>query len=84
MGMGELVQMIIISATVGKYPLEEVALKVNKRVWNTVHGWTWKTTEWSWFISKSSFHIIVIQVYIPTTDAKKMKLTSAMKTYNNF
>ena len=38
MGMGELVQMIIISATVGKCPLEEVALKVNKRVWNTVHG----------------------------------------------
>ena len=38
-GIGKLIQMIIISATVGKNTFKEIdALIANKRVWNAVLG----------------------------------------------
>ena len=41
--------------------------------------------QWSQFIFQGKpFHSIVIQVYVPTTDAEEEELTGSMKTYNTF
>ena len=52
-----------------------VAITVNKKIWNAVLGCNLKNDR--------MFSIIVIQVYAPTTYAKKLKLNSS-KTYKNF
>ena len=49
-----------------------VALKVNKRVWNTVLGGNLKNDRMiSVCFQDKSFNITVIQVYAPTTDAEE-------------
>ena len=75
--MGKLIQMTIISTTVGKesHRINGVALIINKRVWNAVLGWNLKYDR---MISVrlrmtqcKSFNITVIQVYAPTTNAEE-------------
>ena len=52
-----------------------VALIVSKRVWNTVFGCNLKNDRMISVCSQSKpFNIIVIQVYAPTTDAKKAEV----------
>ena len=49
----------------------EVAIIVNKRVWNAVLGCNLQN-DWSLFVSKAKpFIIIVIQVYAPTSNAEE-------------
>ena len=62
--------MTIISTTVGKNPLEEVALIVNKRVRNAVLGCNLKNDRIIFACFKGKpFSITVIQVYVPITNA---------------
>ena len=64
--------MTIISTTVGKNPLEEVALIVNKRVQNAVLGYSLQKDRMvSVHFQGKPFNITVIQVYAPTTNAKE-------------
>ena len=65
--------MTIISTTVGKNPLEEmgVALIVNKTVWYAVPGCNLKNDRMIYvYFKEKPFHITVIQVYAPTTNAE--------------
>ena len=62
-----------------------VALIVNRKVWNAVLGCNLKNDRMiSVHFQGKPFNIAVIQVYAPTTDAKKLKLICSMKTYNSF
>ena len=82
-----LTQMTIISTIVGKNPLEgnEVAIIVNKRGQNAILGCNLKNDRMiSVCFQGKPFNITVIQVYAPTTDAKKLNLTCSMKTYKSF
>ena len=64
--------MTIISTTVGKNLLEEVALIVNKRVQNAVLGCNLKNDRMiSACFQGKPFNITVIQVYAPTSNAKE-------------
>ena len=64
--------MTIISTTVGKNLLEEVALIVNKRVQNIVLGCNLKNDRMiSACFQGKPFNITVIQVYAPTSNAKE-------------
>ena len=64
--------MTIISTTVGKNLLEEVALIVNKRVQNIVLGCNLKNDRMiSACFQGKPFNITVIQVYTPTSNAKE-------------
>ena len=47
-------------------------------------GATSKTKEWSVCFQGKPFNITVIQVYTPTTDAKKLKFNNSVKTYTTF
>ena len=72
-----LIQMSIISTTVGKNPLEKngVALKVNKRVWNAVLIWNFKKDRMiSVHFWDKPFNITVIQVYAPTSNAEETEV----------
>ena len=52
-----------------------VALVVNKRVWNVVHGYNLKNDRMiSVFSQGKPFNITVIQVYSPTTNAKEAEV----------
>ena len=52
-----------------------VALIVNKRVWNVVHGYNLKNDRMiSVFFQGKPFSITVIQVYSPTTNAKEAEV----------
>ena len=63
--------MTIVFTTVGKNPLE-VALIVNKRVWNAVLGCNLKNDRMILFhFQGKQFNITVIQVYASTTEAKE-------------
>ena len=82
-----LIQMNIISTTVGKNPLEEngVAIIVNKRVQNAELGCNLKNDRMiSVHFQGKPFNITVIQVYAPTTNAKEVKLNGSMMTYKTF
>ena len=62
-----------------------VANKVNKRVQNAVLGCNLKNDRViSVHFQGKPFNIMVIQVYVPTSNAKKLKLNGSMKTYKTF
>ena len=62
-----------------------VALIVNQRVQNAVLGYNLKNNRMiSVCFQGKPFNITVNQDYAPTTNAKKLKLTSSMKTYKTF
>ena len=66
--------MTIISTTVGKNLLEEVALIVNKRVQNIVLGCNLKNDRMiSVRFQGKPFSITVIQVYAPTSNAEEVE-----------
>ena len=74
-----LIQMMIISATMGKNPLEEkeglVALITNKRVWHAVLGSSLKNDRMiSVRFQGKPLNITVIQAYIPTTNAEEAEV----------
>ena len=61
-----------------------VALTVNERVQNAVHGWQsqkWKTLV---HFQSKQFNIKVMQVYAPKTNAKELELHGYTKTYKTF
>ena len=62
-----------------------VAIMFNKRVQNAVLGCNLKNDRMiSVHFQSKSFHITVIQVYAPTTNAEELKLNGSMKTYKTF
>ena len=62
-----------------------VAIMVNKRVRNAVHGCNLKNDRIiSVRFQGRPFTITVIQVYAPTSMLKKLKLNGSMKTYKTF
>ena len=77
-----LIQMTIISTTVGKNLLEEVALIVNKRVQNIVLGCNLKNDRMiSACFQGKPFNITVIQVYAPTSNAKEAEVERFYEDY---
>ena len=67
--------MTSISTTVGKESLRrnEVAIIVNKRVWNAVLGCNLKNN-WSVCFQGKLFSITIIQAYAPTTNAEEAEV----------
>ena len=62
-----------------------VAIMVNKRVQNAVHGCNLKNDRMiSVRFQGKPFNITVIQVCAPTSNLKKLKLNGSMKTYKAF
>ena len=62
-----------------------VAIMVNKRVLNAALGWNLKNNRMiSVCFQSKPFNVRVIQVYAPTSNAKKLKLNGSMKTYKTF
>ena len=62
-----------------------VAIVVIKRVRNAVLGCNLKNDRMvSVHFQGKPFNIMVIQVYVPTSNAKKLKLNGSMKTYKTF
>ena len=62
-----------------------VAIMVNKRVRNAVLGCKLRNDRMiSVRFQGKPFNITVIQVYTPTSNAKKLKLNGSMKTYKTF
>ena len=79
--------MIIIPTTVRKKSLRKngVALIVNKEVQNAVLGCSLKNDRMiSIQFQGKPFSITVFQVYVPTTNSKKLKLNSSVVTYKTF
>ena len=70
------IQMTIISTTVGKNPLKEMKqLIVNERVRNAVLGCSLKNDRMILVCFQSKpFSITVIQVYAPTTNAEEAEV----------
>ena len=70
-----LTQMTSIYTTVGKESLRrnEVAIIVNKRVWNAVLGCNLKNN-WSVCFQGKLFSITIIQAYAPTTNAEEAEV----------
>ena len=69
--------MTIISTTVGRNPSEEirVAIMVNKRVQNAVHGCNLKNDRMiSVHLQGKSFNIMVTQVYAPTSNSEEAEV----------
>ena len=59
-----------------------VVLIINKGIWNAVFGCNLKNDRIVlFFFQGKPFNITIIQIYSPTTDAEKLKLTGSMKTY---
>ena len=73
-----LIQIIIITTTVGKNPLENgVAIIVNKRVLNAVFGCNLKNDRMiSVRFQGKLFNITVIQVYAPPMMAEEREVTN--------
>ena len=70
-----LTQMTIISNTVGRNPLEEVVIIVNKRVQNAVLGCNLKKDRMnSVRFQGKQFNIMVIQAYAPTSKAEEAEI----------
>ena len=62
-----------------------VAIMVNKRVRNAVLGCNLKNDRMiSVGLQGKSFHITVIQVYAPTSNAEEAEVNGFMKTYKTF
>ena len=62
-----------------------VALIVNKRVRNAVHGYILNNDRMiSVHFQGKPFNITAIQVYALITNAKKLKLNSSLMTYKTF
>ena len=62
-----------------------VAITVNKRVQNAVPRYNLKNDRMiSVHFQGKPFNITVIQVYVPTSNAEKLKLNGSMKTYYTF
>ena len=62
-----------------------VPIIVNKRVQKAVLGCNLKNDRMiSVHFQGKPFNITVIQVYVPTSNAKKLKLKGSMKTYKTF
>ena len=62
-----------------------VAIMVKKTVWNAVLGCNLKNDRMiSVHFQGKPFNITVIQVYVSTSNAKKLKLDGSMKTYKIF
>ena len=62
-----------------------VDLIVNKRLQNAVLRCNLKNSRMiSVCFQGKPFNITVIQVYVPTSNAEKLKLNGSMKTYKNF
>ena len=60
----------------------EVAIMVNKRVWNAVLGCNLKNDRMiSVHFQEKPFNITVIQVYAPTSSAEEAEAEQSMKTY---
>ena len=67
--------MTIISITVGKNPLEELALIINKRVQNAVLGCSLKNDRnISVHFQGKPFNSTAIQVYGPNSNAEKSEV----------
>ena len=63
----------------------EVAIMVNKRVWNGVPGCSLKNDRMiSVHLQGKPFNIMVIQVYAPTSNTEEAELNGSMKTYKTF
>ena len=63
----------------------KVAIIVNQRVQNAVLGYSLKNDKMILVgFQGKSFTITVIQVCVPNTMPKKLKLTGSMKTYKTF
>ena len=62
-----------------------VAIMVNKRVRNAVHGCSLKNDRMiSVNFQGKPFNITVIQAYVPTSNAEEAELNGSMKTYKTF
>ena len=95
-----LIQMTIISTTVGKNALRNGAALIVKKekkkknqpnnnnkkpVWNAVLGWNLKNDRIiSVCFQGKPLNITIIQVHAPTTILKNLKVNSAMNTYKTF
>ena len=82
-----LIQMTIISTTVGKNPFRRngVALMIHKRVRNAVLGYNFKNDQMSSVhFQGKPFNITVKKLMPQPVMLKKMKLNSSMKTYKTF
>ena len=63
----------------------EVAIIINKRVQNAVHGYTLKNDRMiSVHFQGKPFNITVIQIYAPTSNAEEAEVNGSMKTYKTF
>ena len=80
-----LIQMTIISTTVGKNPFGRngVAFIVNKspKCSTWVQSQKWQN---DLCFQGKPFNITVIQVYAPTTNAEEAEIEHSMKTYKTF
>ena len=61
-----------------------VALTVNERVQNAVHGWQSQKRKTLVHFQSKPFNITVMQVYAPKTNAKELELHGYTKTYKTF
>ena len=62
-----------------------VAIMVNKRVWNAVLGCDLKNDrKTSVCFQGKPFNIMVIQIYVPTSNTEEAELNGSMKTYKTF
>ena len=88
MGMGwvNLIQMTIISTTVGKNPLEEMEWPpYSTRVQNTVLGCNLKNDRMiSVHFQGKPFNITLIQVYAPTADAEEAEVDQFYEDLKHF
>ena len=74
-----------MSIPVGKNPLEELALIINKRVQNAVLGCSLKNDRnISVHFQGKPFNITVIQVYAPTSNAKEAEAEQLYEDLQNF
>ena len=71
----------------GQEPLRRngVAIIVNKRVQNAIHGYSFKNDRIiSVHLQSKPFNITVIQVYAPTSNAEEAELNGSLRTYKTF
>ena len=67
--------MTIVSTTVGKNPLEEIAIRVNKRVWNALFGCNLKNDRIiSVRFQGKPHNIMVIKAYALTSNAEEAEV----------
>ena len=80
-----LTQMTVISTTVGRNPLEEVVIIVNKRVQNAVLGCNLKKDRMnSVRFQGKQFNIMVIQAYAPTSNTEEAEVEQFYEDLQDF